>query len=138
MAVTTVIMFQIFYLLNSRSLHDSVLRIGLGSNPAVYVGIATVLLVQAAFIYLPPLQAVFGSAPLKWDDLLRACWSASSSRPSWRSRSGCCGAWPRGGQRAASCPSLGSQAPRLRKHSCDVHLARERDGTGFQTPTRTF
>jgi Ca2+-transporting ATPase len=71
-AVTTVIMFQIFYLLNSRSLHDSVLRIGLGSNPAVYVGIATVLLVQAAFIYLPPLQAVFGSAPLEWDDLLRA------------------------------------------------------------------
>jgi Ca2+-transporting ATPase len=72
MAVTTVIMFQIFYLLNSRSLRDSVLRIGLGSNPAVYVGIATVLLVQAAFIYLPPLQAVFGSAPLEWNDLLIA------------------------------------------------------------------
>jgi Ca2+-transporting ATPase len=72
MAVTTVIMFQIFYLLNSRSLRDSVLRIGLGSNPAVYVGIATVLLAQAAFVYLPPLQAVFGSAALEWDDLLLA------------------------------------------------------------------
>jgi magnesium-transporting ATPase (P-type) len=72
MAVTTVIMFQMVYLLNSRSLRNPVLRIGLGSNPAVYVGIATVLLVQAAFIYLPPLQAVFGSAPLEWDDLLIA------------------------------------------------------------------
>ena len=72
MAVTTVIMFQIFYLLNSRSLRDPVLRIGLGSNPAVYVGIATVLLAQAAFVYLPPLQAVFGSAALEWDDLVVA------------------------------------------------------------------
>jgi Ca2+-transporting ATPase len=72
MAVTTVIMFQIFYLLNSRSLRDSVLRIGLTSNPAVYVGIATVLAAQAAFMYLPPLRAVFGSSPLEWDDLLLA------------------------------------------------------------------
>ncbi len=72
MAVTTVIMFQIFYLLNSRSLRDSVLTIGLGSNPAVYVGIAAVLAAQAAFIYLPPLQAVFGSAALEWDDLVVA------------------------------------------------------------------
>ena len=71
-AVTSVIMFQIFYLLNSRSLRDSVRRIGFGSNPAVYVGIATVLLAQAAFVYLPQLQAVFGSAPLGWDDLLLA------------------------------------------------------------------
>jgi Ca2+-transporting ATPase len=72
MAVTTVIMFQIFYLLNSRSLRDPLLQIGLMSNPAVYVGIATVLAAQAAFMYLPPLQAVFGSSPLEWDDLLLA------------------------------------------------------------------
>ena len=72
MAVTTVIAFQIFYLLNSRSLRDSVLRIGLGSNPAVYLGIATVLLAQGAFVYLPAFHAVFGSSPLEWDDLLVA------------------------------------------------------------------
>jgi Ca2+-transporting ATPase len=72
MAVTTVIAFQIFYLLNSRSLRDSVLRIGLGSNPAVYLGIATVLLAQGAFVYVPAFQAVFGSSPLEWDDLLVA------------------------------------------------------------------
>jgi Ca2+-transporting ATPase len=72
MAVTTVIMFQIFYLQNSRALRDSIWRIGLFSNPAVYVGVATVLIAQAAFIYLTPLQAVFGSAPLAWGDLLVA------------------------------------------------------------------
>ena len=68
-AVTTVIMFQIFYLLNSRSLRASA---GATSNPTVYLGIATVLLAQAAFIFAPPLQAVFGSAALDWDDLVVA------------------------------------------------------------------
>ncbi|HSQ08412.1 MAG TPA: HAD-IC family P-type ATPase [Chromatiaceae bacterium] len=72
MAVTTVIMFQIFYLQTSRSLRHSLWHIGLTSNPAIYVGVATLLLVQVAYIYLPPLQSVFGSAPLGWADLLIA------------------------------------------------------------------
>ena len=72
MAVTTVIMFQVFYLQTSRSLRHSLWHIGLTSNPAIYVGVATLLLVQTAYIYLPPLQAVFGSAPLGWNDLLIA------------------------------------------------------------------
>jgi Ca2+-transporting ATPase len=72
MAVTTVVLFQIFYLLNSRSLRDSMRKIGVFSNPMVYAGIATVLLAQAAYIYWPPLQAVFGSAALEGGDLLIA------------------------------------------------------------------
>jgi Ca2+-transporting ATPase len=64
MAVTTVIMFQIFYLLNCRSLLDSVLRIGLFSNPFVYLGIGALVVLQLAFIYLPFMQRVFGTAPL--------------------------------------------------------------------------
>ena len=71
-AVTTVIMFQIFYLLSSRSLRESMLKIGVFSNPVIYLGIAAVLLAQAAYIYWPPLQAVFGSAALEGDDLLIA------------------------------------------------------------------
>ena len=63
-AVTTVILFQIFYLLNCRSLKDSLLTIGLWSNPWIYVGIGTVLLLQFAFIYLPFMNVIFGSAPL--------------------------------------------------------------------------
>jgi magnesium-transporting ATPase (P-type) len=63
-AVTTVIFFQIFYLLNCRSLKDPMPKMGLRSNPWIYVGIAVILLLQLAFVYLPFMNAVFGSAPL--------------------------------------------------------------------------
>ncbi len=72
MAVCTVIAFQIFYLLNCRSLRDSLLNIGLFSNPAVFVGIGSLLLLQALFVYAPFMQAVFGTAPLGVRDLLVA------------------------------------------------------------------
>jgi magnesium-transporting ATPase (P-type) len=64
MAVTTVVFFQAFYLLNCRSLRESVFRIGLLSNRMVFVGIGALAALQAAFIYLPPLQQVFGTAAL--------------------------------------------------------------------------
>jgi Ca2+-transporting ATPase len=63
-AVTTVIFFQIFYLLHCRSLQATLLSMGLTSNPWIYVGIAVVLLLQVAFVYLPFMNAIFGSAPL--------------------------------------------------------------------------
>lgn len=69
MAVTTVIMFQIFYLLNCRSLRDSFFRIGVFSNPFVYLGIGTLVLLQLGFIYLPFMRAVFDTAPLTLDAL---------------------------------------------------------------------
>ena len=62
--MTTVVFFQIFYLLNCRSLKDPMLKMGLRSNPWIYVGIGAVLLLQLAFVYLPFMNAVFGSAPL--------------------------------------------------------------------------
>jgi len=69
MAVTTVILFQIFYMLNCRSLHASVLKIGLFSNKTVYAGIGSLLLLQIAFIYWHPLQNLFGTRALSLDDL---------------------------------------------------------------------
>ena len=71
-AVTTVILFQIFYLLNCRSLRDSILAIGLWSNPWIFVGIAVVLVLQIGFIYLPFMNTVFGSAPLSLVSWLEA------------------------------------------------------------------
>lgn len=65
MAVTTVIMFQIYYVLMSRSLNDPIRAIGYFSNPWVFVGIGITLALQAAFVYAPPLQAVFGTAALE-------------------------------------------------------------------------
>jgi magnesium-transporting ATPase (P-type) len=64
MAVTTVIMFQIFYLMNCRSLKDSVFKIGFFSNKMVFAGIASLLVLQAMFIYAPFMNQIFGSAPL--------------------------------------------------------------------------
>ncbi len=71
-AVTTVILFQIFYLLNCRSLTDSIFTLGLGSNPWIYVGIAVVLTLHLGFIYLPFMNALFGSAPLDLRSLAAA------------------------------------------------------------------
>ena len=81
MAVTTVILFQIFYLLNCRSLRDSVLKIGLWSNPFVYAGIATLLALQAAFVYLPVMNTLFGTAPLNADALLKSVLVAAAVLP---------------------------------------------------------
>jgi magnesium-transporting ATPase (P-type) len=48
----------------ARTQHASLREIGLTSNPLLLGGIAFELLFAAAVIYLPPLQAVFGTAPL--------------------------------------------------------------------------
>jgi magnesium-transporting ATPase (P-type) len=63
-AVTTVVLFQIFYVLNCRSLRDSMLKIGLFSNPWIYVGIGALLALQLCFVYAPFMHTLFGSAPL--------------------------------------------------------------------------
>lgn len=72
MAVTTVVLSQIFYLLNCRSLSGSVFRIGIFSNRVLYAGIGIVIILQAAFIYAPFMHTVFASSPLDGNELLLA------------------------------------------------------------------
>ena len=72
LAVTTVVISQIFYLLNCRSLAGSIFRIGVFSNLVLYAGIGIVLLLQAAFIYAPFMHTVFSSHPLDSIELLLA------------------------------------------------------------------
>ena len=62
--VTCITFTQSFYLLNCRSLRHTVLSQGLLTNPSIFIGIGVLLLLQACFIYLPPLQLLFKSAPL--------------------------------------------------------------------------
>jgi magnesium-transporting ATPase (P-type) len=64
MAVTTVVLFQVFYLFNCRSLSDSVWKIGFFSNRRVFYGVGVLAVLHLGFIYLPPLQQVFGTAAL--------------------------------------------------------------------------
>jgi magnesium-transporting ATPase (P-type) len=66
-AVTVVVLVQCAYLLQSRALRGSLLALGLWSNPWVYVGIGVLLVLQLGFVYLPFMNALFGSAPLTAD-----------------------------------------------------------------------
>jgi potassium/sodium efflux P-type ATPase len=70
--VTFVIMFQIFYMLNCRSLKDSLFKIGFFSNNTIFIGIGTILALQALLIYNPFMQSVFGTTALDLRDILIA------------------------------------------------------------------
>jgi len=65
MAVTTVVFFQIFYLVNCRSLRSSIFHVGFFSNRTVFAGVGALLLMQAGFIYAPFMQRIFGTAALE-------------------------------------------------------------------------
>jgi magnesium-transporting ATPase (P-type) len=69
MAVSAVVMAEMFYLLNSRYILRSVLsREGLFGNPYVLIAIAACAGLQIAYTLATPLQAVFGSTPLSaWE-----------------------------------------------------------------------
>lgn len=65
MAVHTLVVAQAFYLFNARFLHAASLRPALlFANPAAWIAVAVLLVLQLAFIYLPPLQAAFATTPL--------------------------------------------------------------------------
>jgi Ca2+-transporting ATPase len=70
-ALNTVAVIQALYLVNCRSLRHSIPSIGLFRNGWLWLGIAGVLLLQAAITYLPFLNAVFRAAPIGWDEWLR-------------------------------------------------------------------
>ena len=92
MTVTAVVLFQIFYLLNCRSLRASAFEIGFFSNPSAFAGIFALLVLQAAFIYWPPLRGIFGAAALDAGALARATavafaiWPLISIEKAWRRR----------------------------------------------------
>ena len=63
--VNVIIMVQTFYLLNCRSRTRSIFSIGLCSNPWLLAGIAATWLAQLAFTYLPLLNRLFHTAPVR-------------------------------------------------------------------------
>jgi len=67
MAVNTLVIAQACYLFNSRFLDaPSLRRELLFTNPAAWIASAILLLLQLGFVYLPPMQHWFGTAPLEW------------------------------------------------------------------------
>ena len=92
MAVTTMVLFEIFYVLHCRSLVAPPWRRGLSGNPWLFAGIAVLVLLQMAFVYLPPMQALFGTTALGPRSLLEASLAAFVILPTigaekwWRAR----------------------------------------------------
>ena len=72
LAVTAVAFFQIFYLLVCRTLTAPVRSIGWTSNPYVFGGIGVLLVLQAGFVHVPVMQALFRTADLTPTDWLLA------------------------------------------------------------------
>ena len=78
-AVNTLVAFEIFYLFNSRYTTAPVLnRDGLLGNRYVLYAVGLLILFQLAFTYLPPLQTLFGTAPIDAGVWLRIVLVAAS------------------------------------------------------------
>lgn len=64
MVVTSIVFLQIFYMLNCRSLKESIFDIGLFSNPTIYLGIAVLVILQISYVYIPFMNDLFNSYPI--------------------------------------------------------------------------
>ncbi len=69
-AFTTVVMFQMFYVLSARSFRHTFFSVGVFGNRKLLAAIAISLLLQAAVIYVPPISAIFRTVPLDLMDWL--------------------------------------------------------------------
>jgi magnesium-transporting ATPase (P-type) len=66
-AVNTLVMFEIFYLFNSRYIKASVFNwTGLTGNRYVLIAIAVLILFQLGFTYLAPMQSLFGTTGINF------------------------------------------------------------------------
>jgi len=66
--VNVFVFVQMFYLLNCRSLTHSILHVGLFSNPWVWLGIASMTLLQLLYTYSPSMNRLFESSPIRLAD----------------------------------------------------------------------
>ncbi|PHS40385.1 MAG: carbonate dehydratase [Sulfurovum sp.] len=69
-AVNVFAVGQSFYLLNCRSLRFSMFKLGVFSNPWIWIGIAAMAVAQLAFTYLPIMNTMFQTAPIGLNDWL--------------------------------------------------------------------
>ncbi len=70
-ALNALVMIEVLYLLNCRSLTKPMFQIGVYSNKWIMLGILLMLLLQIAYTYLPAMNTVFQSAPLELEAWLR-------------------------------------------------------------------
>lgn len=63
-AVNMFVFGELFYLFNCRSLRYSMFRLGVFSNRWLVLGVTLMILLQLLFTYAPPMNRLFGSAPM--------------------------------------------------------------------------
>ncbi len=70
-SVNTIVMMEIFYLLNCRSLDKSMIEIGPFSNKWIIVGIIAMIALQLFYTYHPSMNFTFHSSPISIEAWLR-------------------------------------------------------------------
>ncbi len=68
MTLTGIVMAQVGNGFAMRTHRQSIFKVGFFTNKLLLWGILAMLVAQAALVYLPPLQAVFGTAALTWQE----------------------------------------------------------------------
>ncbi|MFN2239274.1 MAG: cation-translocating P-type ATPase [Thermoanaerobaculia bacterium] len=63
-AMTQMVLFECFHVLNSRSFHRSVFKIPLRDNPFLAIALPGAVLAHIGVLYLPFMQRIFETAPL--------------------------------------------------------------------------
>ncbi|QDU29261.1 putative cation-transporting ATPase F [Anatilimnocola aggregata] len=66
-AVNVIVMVELFYLFNCRSLTKSMFQLGVFSNLWIWVGVGSMVALQLLFTYAPFMNWFFHSAPIGWD-----------------------------------------------------------------------
>ena len=69
-AMTQMVMFQFFHVLNARSLHQSFVKVPLRNNRFLFVAMILALLAHIGALHLPFMQALFSTVPLAWEQWL--------------------------------------------------------------------
>jgi Ca2+-transporting ATPase len=70
MAFVTIIMFELFHVFNSRSLHSTIFKKDLFANKYVFMAIAVSLIATLLAVYAEPAQAIFETVALTAGDWL--------------------------------------------------------------------
>jgi magnesium-transporting ATPase (P-type) len=70
MALNTIVMLQLWYLFESRSLRRTMFELNPFSNPAVWIGAGLLISLQIMITHLPVMNTVFGTAPLSVNEWL--------------------------------------------------------------------
>jgi Ca2+-transporting ATPase len=68
-AVTAVVFFQLFQVLNSRSLSLSVFKTGLAGNPMLILAMGLAIVAHMAVVYVPQLEWLVRTTPLSGSTL---------------------------------------------------------------------